>query len=118
MATNNTLGKEAEELAVAFFRKKGYTVLHTNWRFAYHEIDLIAYDGKLLHFIEVKFRTTRKYGFPEEKVNLKKFNCLCRAADEFLYRHPDYKKIQFDIFSINQLPANEVEYFLIEDVYL
>lgn len=117
MATNNRLGKEAEELAVAYFRSRGYHILHTNWRFAWHEIDLIATENKLLHFVEVKFRTTTVYGFPEEKVNRKKFNCLCRAADEFLYRHPDYKYIQFDILSINQLPGNEVEYFLIEDVY-
>jgi putative endonuclease len=117
MATNNVLGKEAEELALAYFKKKGYRILHTNWRFAWHEIDVIALENKKLHFIEVKYRSTKTYGFPEEKVTRKKFDCLCRAADEFLYRHPDYKLIQFDILSINQLPKNEVEYFLIEDVY-
>ena len=118
MAGQNTLGKEGEELAVAYFNGKGYTVLHTNWKFAQHEIDLIALHGKCLHFIEVKSLSTNRFGFPEEKVTRKKILFLFKAADAFLYIHPDYKEIQFDILSINKHPSGEVEYFLIEDVYV
>lgn len=116
MALHNTLGKEGEQLACAYFIKKGYQVLHQNWRHAHYEIDLIAIKNGVVHFIEVKARSSKAFGFPEEKVTKKKFKFLASAADEFLFRHPHYKHIQFDILSINKV-QNEEEYFLIEDIY-
>jgi putative endonuclease len=118
MADHNELGKEGEELAVAFFTEKGYEVLYTNWQFSHYEIDLIAMHNNVLHFIEVKSRSSRWYGFPEEKVTRKKILSLFKAADEFLYRHPDYHDICFDILSIVKPFNKEAEYFLIEDVYV
>jgi putative endonuclease len=118
MAEHNELGKEGEELAVTFFTAKGYQVLHTNWRFGKHEIDLIAMHNNILHFIEVKSRSYSTYGFPEEKVTRKKILALFKAADEFLYRHPDYHNICFDILSIVKRFGEDAEYFLIEDVYI
>ena len=40
------------------------------------------------------------------------------AAEEYLYLHPEWKRIQFDILSITMLKNEPVEYFFIEDVYL
>jgi putative endonuclease len=117
MAQHNTAGKEGEALAAAYFRKKGYDILHQNWRYSRYEIDLIALHHTTLHFIEVKLRNSKSFGMPEEKVTPKKFRFLSLAADEFLNQHPQYKYIQFDILSINKTGFDEPEYFLIEDIY-
>ncbi|MDB5253539.1 MAG: hypothetical protein JWP27_2708 [Flaviaesturariibacter sp.] len=118
MAQHNTAGKEGEALAAAYFTTRGYEVLHRNWRSGPHEIDIIATRGTMLHFIEVKYRSSTAFGPPEGKVTAKKFGFLTRAADAYLFRHRGYKHVQFDILSITAMPGLPPDYFLIEDVYL
>lgn len=118
MAEHNVLGKLGEQLAEAYLKDRDYAILHRNWRYGRNEIDLIALRGSVLHFVEVKTRASNLYGFPEENVTRKKILNLFKVADEFLYRHPQYKEIQFDILSINKYGDEPAEYFLLEDVYL
>ncbi|MEI6947256.1 YraN family protein [Paraflavisolibacter sp. H34] len=117
MAAHNEFGKRGEQMAEAWLLQKGYAILHRNWRHGHYEIDLIARKGEKLHFVEVKARSSQQFGFPEEKVNRKKFQCLLRAADAFLYRHPQFRHVQYDILAITTR-GEEAEFFLIEDVYL
>ena len=118
MASHNDRGKEGEQLAFKYFNELGYEILHKNWRYRHWEIDIIACKNNMLHFIEVKCRTSEKYGFPEESVTKKKIRNLIDASVEFLYRYPEWKRIQFDILSVSILNNREPEYFLIEDVYI
>ena len=117
MAIHNELGKAGEEQATAWLVAKGYTILHRNWRYSHYEIDIIAQKGKKTHFVEVKCRSTDRFGYPEESVTRKKFKHLQRAADEYLYQHPDIKWIQYDVLAIVITPKN-TSYFLLEDVFL
>lgn len=118
MASHNELGKEGEELAAQWLIAKGYTLLHRNWRYSYHEIDIIATKGKFLHFIEVKARKASSLGNPEDSVTRKKFKYLKKAADEFLYLNPGHNWIQYDILSITLQKNGTADYFLLEDVFL
>lgn len=123
MAAHHELGKEGEEMAAAWLIRKGYTILHRNWRHSYHEIDIIAErtlpgQPRFLHFIEVKARRYSPFGQPEDSVTKKKFRHLKQAADEYLFRHPGYQWIQYDILSITLHQHGEADYFLLEDVYL
>lgn len=118
MARHNETGKAGEELAVDFFIKKGYTIMHRNWRHRHWEIDLVATKNDWLHFVEVKTRTSASFGFPEEKLDRKKLRCMIDASGEFLQANPGWKRIQFDVLSITLKNNAEPEYFLIEDVYL
>ncbi|HEY0067280.1 MAG TPA: YraN family protein [Flavisolibacter sp.] len=115
MAVHMELAQKGEEMAARYLEEKGYTILHRNWRHAHLEIDLIAYHEPVLHFIEVKLRSSNKF-LPEKSVSKKKFRHLLKAADEFLYRHPQYRHIQFDIMAITL--GREPGLFFIEDVYL
>jgi putative endonuclease len=117
MAVHNLLGQKGEQMAEDYFRCHEYTILHRNWRYLRYEIDLIAKKGEVLHFIEVKIRSSKKHGLPEESVTDRKLRFLMKAADTFLFLNPQYKYIQFDILAIS-LCENEPEYFLIEDVYI
>lgn len=118
MANHNNTGKKGELLAVDYFKAKGFIVLHTNWRYAHYEVDIIASKEDILHFIEVKARRSTKFGLPEESVSNKKLENIINAADEFLHRHPGWKRVQFDVLSITFTPDGKTEYFFIEDVYL
>jgi putative endonuclease len=117
MQTKNELGRLGEELAVRFMRERGYEILERNWRYSRNEIDIIAVKDNKIHFIEVKTRKTTRYGLPEEAVSEIKIGFLLKAGEAFLFEHPEYKKVQIDVLAICMLPSEEIEYFLIEDVY-
>jgi len=69
-------------------------------------------------FIEVKTRTNKNFGLPEENVTTKKIKNLMNAAEEYLFLNPQWQRIQFDVLAIGIYKDLPVEYFLIEDVYL
>lgn len=118
MASHNELGKDGEQMAVNWLIAKGYTILHRNWRYKYYEIDIIAAKDQLLHFVEVKARSSTRLGYPEDSVTKKKFKRLQRAADEFLFLNPGHTWIQYSILAITLFKHKEPEFFLIEDVYM
>lgn len=118
MATHNETGKKGESLAADWLEKSGFTLLHHNWRHSHYEIDIIASRSNMLHFIEVKTRRSNRFGYPEESVSDRKMENLMLAAEEFLYRHPEWKKVQYDVLSITMGKNEESDFFLIEDVYL
>lgn len=118
MAQHNQTGKEGEALALEWLRKNGFDILHCNWRYRTYEVDIIAQKETKLHIIEVKTRHFFPGAYPEESVSKKKFGFLKKAAEEFLYRHPEYKHVQFNVLSITFHKYKEPEFFLIEDVFL
>lgn len=118
MARHLKTGEFGEQLAVEYFLKNGFTILHQNWRHSHWEVDIIASQNEVLHFIEVKTRRTKTFGNPEEDVSKKKILNLINASEKYLDENPQWKRIQFDILSINLFNNAEVEYFFIEDVYI
>ena len=118
MAHHNHTGSQGETLAVDYLLKKGFSILHQNWRHSHWEVDIIASLNNTLHFIEVKTRRTRKFGYPEDDVTKKKLENLINASEEYLYQNPQWKKIQFDVLSISLIKGLPAEFFFIEDVYV
>lgn len=118
MAKHISTGKIGEDLAVDFLTKNNFNILHRNWRFSHWEVDFIASKDDVLHFIEVKTRRNKKFGYPEEGVSDKKLMHLINACEEYQFQHPEWKRVQFNILSINLWPHKDPEYFFIEDVYL
>ncbi len=116
MAKHLETGKEGEEMAAAWLLGQGFTILHRNWKHSYFELDVIAEREGVLHFIEVKTRTTDTYGHPEEGVTAKKLERLMNAGEEFLNVYPVWERIQYDILSIRLYSNKAPEYFFIEDV--
>jgi putative endonuclease len=100
MAKHNELGKKGELLAIDFLKEKGFKILETNFRLEKDEIDIIAKDGEILVFVEVKTRSTSNYGEPEIAVGDKKVEFLLRAAENYLISKNLTVEIRFDIISI------------------
>jgi putative endonuclease len=117
MTPHQQTGNFGEALAVNFLIAKGFTILHTNWRFKKTEVDIIAVNNQILHFVEVKTRTQTQFGLPEDSIDAKKMNALKKAAVGFLEAYTQYLLLQFDVVSILLQPPQPPEIFYIEDVF-
>ena len=100
MSKNMEVGNHGESIAKDYLIKKGYEILETNWRFSRAEIDLIARDGQILVFVEVKTRSTAMFGEPELAVNQHKQNLLTDAANVYMEHINHEWEVRFDIISI------------------
>lgn len=116
MAKHIKTGEEGEELATAWLQAQGFAILHRNWKHSYFELDVVASKDAVLHFVEVKTRTTDTFGHPEEGVTAKKLERLMLAGEEYLQQNPNWKRIQYDILSIRLHKYKAPEYFFLEDV--
>jgi putative endonuclease len=101
MAAHNELGKLGEELAVAYLKKKGYTILNTNWTYQKAEIDIIAQIENTLAIVEVKTRSSLDFGLPQDFVNPKKIQLLVKAVDAYVIENDWEFDIRFDIIAIS-----------------
>ncbi|MGB9773950.1 MAG: YraN family protein [Bacteroidota bacterium] len=101
--TTITKGKKGEEAAVEFLQNLGYEIICRNYRFEHGEIDIIAWDGEVLVFVEVKLRRSRRFGVPEDSVTARKQQHIKRAAEGFLYeRGIQDVECRFDVVAIDE----------------
>lgn len=98
MAIN--VGQQGEQIAVEHLLASGYRILERNWRFSRAEIDIIAFIGEVLVFVEVKTKSYDYYGQPEESVNRKKELLVADAAAAYMRQINHEWEIRFDIISI------------------
>jgi putative endonuclease len=117
MAQHNETGSTGEKLAAQWLRQKGFNIKEINWRYKHLEVDIIAYKGDTLHFIEVKTRTTTEFGNPEESITKLKMKNLRDAAEQYQFLNPGWKWIQFDVLAI-LFKSGKVDYWFNQDVYL
>ncbi len=80
------LGRYSEDRAVRFLKTHGYKILERNYRSLFGEIDIIAEDGNVLVFVEVKSCTSSLFGNPSLKINKKKRSKIIRCALSYLKR--------------------------------
>ncbi|WP_433759895.1 YraN family protein [Nocardia sp. CA-135398] len=101
MAENQALGAQGEELAARFLRAAGMEIISRNWRCRYGELDLIARDGRVTAFVEVKTRTGTKFGRPAEAVTFDKQQRIRRLALVWLAEQDGpWRDIRFDVISV------------------
>lgn len=95
------LGLQGERAAEKFLRKLGYKIVTRNYRCAAGEIDLVALDGAIIVFVEVKTRTGSQHADPQDAVNPDKQRHIQRAAQFFLRQtHSEERDYRFDIIAI------------------
>ncbi len=100
-------GDWAEDKAAGYLCAEGFELLERNWRYKRAEIDIIAMDGGILVFVEVKMKAYVHFGRPEEMVDRRKRRLLIDAAMAYM-RATDYEwEIRFDILAIIGRPDEE-----------
>lgn len=103
------LGRWGEKLAEDYLLKHGYEVVDRNVRTPHGEIDLIARkikessgrDNPITVFVEVKTRSNRTYGYPEESVTPQKQAHLISSVQAYIQEQPDPQgEWQIDVIAI------------------
>lgn len=95
------LGKSGEDVALEYLHKNKFRVIDKGFRFLRGEIDLIAWDGLTLVFIEVKTRHLSPFGHPEESVNPAKRNQIRRIARGYLLKNTlEDVECRFDVLTL------------------
>ncbi|MCB9235750.1 MAG: YraN family protein [Bacteroidia bacterium] len=85
MATHNELGKQGEELAVRFLEAKGFIIFDQNYKYKKSEIDIVAFQDNVIHFVEVKTRSNTRFQEPEDFVTDSKIRTIAVAASFYLW---------------------------------
>ena len=100
------LGQAGESAAAAHLAANGFSIVARNHRCSRGEVDLIAEQGELLVFVEVRTRTSTRFGAPEETVSASKQARVVRAAKDFLarWRGPP-RGVRFDVIAIVDEPS-------------
>ncbi len=80
------LGKQGEDLACRELRRRGYSILARGYRTRYGEIDIVARDGAVLVFVEVKARSTAVCGSPLDALTPLKQRRVAAMARSYLLR--------------------------------
>lgn len=96
------LGARGEKMAARFLRKNGFKILYRNFRTKRGgEIDIVCRDGETLVFVEVKTRSSTKFGNPADAVNAEKQRLITRGAQAWLrlLAYPEVN-FRFDILEI------------------
>jgi putative endonuclease len=80
-------GKLGEKIAAEFLQKKDYEILTINYRCSEGEIDIITKHNDALVFVEVRTRTSRRFGRPEESITPAKKEKLRALAERYYQEH-------------------------------
>ncbi|MBV4356493.1 YraN family protein [Pinibacter aurantiacus] len=118
MSYHNELGKTGELFGAKFLEDKGFTIIERNWRHGRYEIDIIASLKDTIHFIEVKTRSSKTFGLPEESVSADKVKRLSVAANAYLQMNTGWKWVQHDILSITLVNGHDPQFHFMEDVWV
>jgi putative endonuclease len=97
-------GAQSESLAVRLLKRRGYTILETNYRAPLGEIDIIARDRDTIVFVEVKARRGLGFGGPKWAVTPKKQRKISMVALYYLKTtRQSQAKARFDVVAICSL---------------
>jgi putative endonuclease len=77
-------GRAAEDAAAEFLARRGYAIVARNVWLCGAELDLVARDGDVVVFVEVRSRSHRRFGSPVETVGARKIARVARAAQAYL----------------------------------
>ena len=103
MSVTKRTGDRGEAEVAKYLRRNGYTLLASQWRCRFGELDLVAKSRKgVICFVEVKLRSEGAIGLPREFVDGKKKERLRRAALAYLSQHELDAPARFDVAEVYQ----------------
>jgi len=102
MRVKDAVGRFGEDLAARHLTAAGLQVLDRNWRCRDGELDIVALDGAVLAFVEVKTRSSVAFGDPTEAIDPAKASRLRRVALRWLAEHPERRtrELRFDVVAV------------------
>lgn len=94
-------GRIAEDLACRFLSESGFHIVERNYRFRNAEIDIVAYDGNEIVFVEVRSKRSIHFGRPEETVDINKQKSVKLASESWIYENRiEDVGVRFDVVAV------------------
>jgi putative endonuclease len=105
------LGGDAEERAAQHLRAAGLRLLHRNYRCRMGELDLVAREGGTLVIVEVRLRSSSRFGGAAASITHAKRRRIVRATRHLLARYPSLQKwpVRFDAVLVGA-PSGPIEW--------
>lgn len=101
------VGRAGEAAARSYLQNRGYRLVENNFRCLYGEIDIIAFHGSTLVFVEVRTRTGSSFGTPAESITVEKLNRLKKTALFFMQsRYGVEVSCRFDLIAVQMEQQN------------
>lgn len=94
-------GRHNEDRACDELVRCGYDIVERNYRCKLGELDVVARDGQTLVFVEVRSRSSARYGSALETIGVAKQRRIARVAQHYLMvRRPRFDTCRFDVIGI------------------
>jgi putative endonuclease len=111
-----SFGRRSEIDAIDHLRSLGFRIVTSGYRVPTGEIDVIAWEGNVLAFVEVKARQNAEH--PEDAVGFAKQQRMIRAAQTYLTKHKlEHVQYRFDILAITAREGSRPEFRLLRDAF-
>lgn len=99
--SNLALGRWGELQAATWYERRGCVVVDRNWRCDRGELDLVVLDGETVVFVEVKARSSDRFGAASAAVGEHKQQTLRMLAARWFTEHPGHRgDMRFDVVAI------------------
>ena len=109
-------GRRSEIDGASYLRGLGFRVIASGYRIRAGEVDLIAWDGDCLVFVEVKSR--RSAAPPEDAVGFRKQQRIIKAAHSYMARYKLHDRTyRFDILAVTVFPGRAPKFRLLRDAF-
>lgn len=105
LSKTTQVGNLAEKIALDFLISKGLRLLQRQFRCPMGECDLIMQEGKVIVFVEVRYKQNTSFCTPEETIHRNKQRKLIRTAEFFLQCYPE-SDCRMDVVSISGKQPN------------
>ncbi len=107
---NQLIGRQGEDIACLFLKERGYRILERNYRYKSNELDIIAEHLGVLVVVEVKTRSSTKYGKPLEAISPYKIEGIVNATYGYIFEKKlDGVQVRFDIIEVLDGSINHIE---------
>lgn len=104
--TSHNQGQEAEQACCVYLQQQGLELITRNYRGRRGEIDLVMRDGDTVVFVEVRFRSSERYGGALESITTRKQERFIATAELYLQQETKLKNGRIDVVAMSQKPQN------------
>ena len=112
------LGIVGENLAARELASRGYAILERRYRTEYGEIDIVAQDGEVLVFVEVRAKASGEFGSAAESVTDAKKRRVARMAADYLTRHDVRDRpCRFDVVAVDDALSDSPQVTVYPDAF-
>ena len=97
-----------QKIAGPFLRRSGYKILERNYRSPFGEVDIIAGKGDVVAFVEVKTRSSDRFGLPSEAVDRRRMERYANAARFYFSGREIDCTVRFDVIEVFGKEINHI----------